>query len=114
MQMIGVPAIVQVFSSACSGSSVSQICPACSIRVRPSSVSSEGVNRTIQSQFAAIVEAIHAISSPAITQGDTVSQRRITSRRDVQAVPCSQLQPGRAEMQLNAIFVGMADPEHVI
>ena len=81
MQMTGVPASVHVFSWVRSGSSVSQLCSPWSIRVRPSSAISERVNRTVQNQLVAIIEAIPVTISPEITQGEIVSQRLICSVR---------------------------------
>jgi len=38
----------------------------------------------------------------------------IARRRDVQASARGQLQARRAEVKLDAVFVGMSDPEHLI
>ncbi len=81
MQMIGVPAIVQVFKSVRLWSSVTHVCPACSIRVRPSRVISERVIKPVQNQLAISAVAIQAETTPTITQGEIVNQRRIVSLR---------------------------------
>jgi hypothetical protein len=81
MQMMGVPAIVQVFSSVRFGSRATHVCPACSIRVRPSPVISECVIKPVQNQLAISTVAIQAETIPTITHGEIVNQRRIVSLR---------------------------------
>ena len=81
MQMIGVCANVQVFNSVRFGSSVTHVCPACSIRVRPSLDISERMIKPVQNQLASSTVAIQAETIPTITQGEIVSQRRIVSLR---------------------------------
>jgi len=44
----------------------------------------------------------------------TVEGILIAGRRDVQATARGQLQAGRAEVKLDAVFVGMSDPKHLI
>jgi len=43
-----------------------------------------------------------------------VERLLITGRRNIQAPPRSQFQARCAEMKLDAVFVGMSDPKHVI
>lgn len=79
--MTGVPAMVQVFNSVRSGFSVTHVCPACSIRVRPSLVISERVNKPVQNQLAISTVAIQDETIATITQGEIVNQRLIVSLR---------------------------------
>jgi len=75
--MTGVPAMVQVFNSVRSGPSVTHVCPACSIRVRPSLVISERVIKPVQNQLAISTVAIQDETITTITHGEIVNQRLI-------------------------------------
>lgn len=63
------------------GSRISHVPSDRSIRVRPSSVSSERVRCSVQKKLAAIIKAIPVSTIPAISQGEIVSQRRIDLSR---------------------------------
>ncbi len=77
MQVTCVPPIVQVLSRVFDGSRINQVPSGRSIRVRPSSVSSERVRCTVQKKLAAIIEAIPVSTNPAISQGEIVSQKHL-------------------------------------
>ena len=81
MQVTCRPPIVQVLSRVFDGSRISQVPSGRSIRVRPSSVSSERVRCTVQKKLAAIIKAIPASTIAVISQGEIVSQRRIDLSR---------------------------------
>jgi hypothetical protein len=74
MQVTDLSPSVQVLRRVLVGSSTSQVPSSLSIRVRPSSVSSELASINVQSKLAAIIKAIPAENVPVISQGEIVSQ----------------------------------------